>query len=34
MTFMLEVRDRHHLAEVMRGLRRISEVARISRMKG
>ena len=34
MTFMLEVRDRYHLAQVMRGLRRIPEVARISRMKG
>jgi GTP pyrophosphokinase len=34
MTFTLEVRDRHHLAQVMRGLRRIHEVARISRMKG
>ncbi|SCY58013.1 GTP pyrophosphokinase [Nitrosospira sp. Nl5] len=34
MTFMLQVRNRYHLAQVMRGLRRIPEVAKISRMKG
>ena len=34
MTFMLQVRDRYHLAQVMRGLRRISEVAKITRIKG
>jgi GTP pyrophosphokinase len=34
MTFMLQVRNRHHLAQVMRNLRRISEVAKISRVKG
>ncbi len=34
MNFMLQVRNRHHLAQVMRGLRRISEVEKISRMKG
>jgi GTP pyrophosphokinase len=34
MNFMLQVRNRHHLAQVMRGLRRIPEVAKISRMKG
>ncbi len=34
MSFMLQVRNRYHLAQVMRGLRRIPEVAKISRMKG
>ena len=34
MNFMLQVRNRYHLAQVMRGLRRIPEVAKISRMKG
>jgi GTP pyrophosphokinase len=34
MNFMLQVRNRHHLAQVMRGLRHIPEVAKISRMKG
>jgi GTP pyrophosphokinase len=34
MNFMLQVRNRHHLAQVMRGLRRIPEVAKISRIKG
>jgi GTP pyrophosphokinase len=34
MNFMLQVRNRHHLAQVMRGLRRIPEVEKISRMKG
>ena len=34
MNFMLQVRNRHHLAQVMRGLRRIPEVAKITRMKG
>jgi GTP pyrophosphokinase len=33
MNFMLQVRNRHHLAQVMRSLRRIPEVAKISRMK-
>ena len=34
MTFMLQVRNRHHLAQIMRNLRRTSEVAKISRVKG
>jgi len=34
MQFMLQVNNRLHLAQVMRGLRRIPEVVRISRMKG
>jgi guanosine-3',5'-bis(diphosphate) 3'-pyrophosphohydrolase len=34
MTFMLQVRNRHHLAQVMRNLRRTPEVAKISRVKG
>lgn len=34
MNFMLQVRNRYHLAQIMRGLRRIPEVAKISRMKG
>jgi guanosine-3',5'-bis(diphosphate) 3'-pyrophosphohydrolase len=34
MNFLLQVRNRHHLAQVMRSLRRISEVAKISRVKG
>jgi GTP pyrophosphokinase len=34
MTFTLQVRNRLHLAQVMRTLRRISEVERISRVKG
>jgi GTP pyrophosphokinase len=34
MNFMLQIRNRHHLAQVMRGLRRIPEVEKISRMKG
>jgi GTP pyrophosphokinase len=34
MTFMLQVRNRHHLAQVMRNLRRTAEVAKISRVKG
>ncbi|HJT51019.1 MAG TPA: bifunctional (p)ppGpp synthetase/guanosine-3',5'-bis(diphosphate) 3'-pyrophosphohydrolase [Nitrosospira sp.] len=34
MNFMLQVRNRHHLAQVMRSLRRIPEVAKISRVKG
>jgi GTP pyrophosphokinase len=34
MNFMLQVRNRHHLAQVMRGLRRIPEVAKIARVKG
>jgi GTP pyrophosphokinase len=34
MNFMLQVRNRHHLAQVMRGLRRIPEVEKISRIKG
>ncbi|MDN5751726.1 MAG: bifunctional (p)ppGpp synthetase/guanosine-3',5'-bis(diphosphate) 3'-pyrophosphohydrolase [Nitrosospira sp.] len=34
MNFTLQVRNRYHLAQVMRGLRRIPEVAKISRMKG
>jgi GTP pyrophosphokinase len=34
MTFTLQVRNRLHLAQVMRALRRIPEVERISRVKG
>ncbi len=34
MNFVLQVRNRYHLAQVIRGLRRIPEVAKISRMKG
>lgn len=34
MSFMLQVRNRYHLAQVMRSLRRIPEVAKITRMKG
>jgi GTP diphosphokinase / guanosine-3',5'-bis(diphosphate) 3'-diphosphatase len=34
MTFMLQVRNRHHLAQVMRNLRHTREVAKISRVKG
>ncbi|SOD40199.1 RelA/SpoT family protein [Nitrosovibrio sp. Nv4] len=34
MNFMLHVRNRHHLAQVMRRLRRIPEVAKISRQRG
>jgi GTP pyrophosphokinase len=34
MNFMLQVRNRYHLAQVMRSLRRIPEVAKITRMKG
>jgi GTP diphosphokinase / guanosine-3',5'-bis(diphosphate) 3'-diphosphatase len=34
MTFMLQVRNRHHLAQVIRNLRRTSEVAKITRVKG
>jgi guanosine-3',5'-bis(diphosphate) 3'-pyrophosphohydrolase len=34
MNFMLQVRNRYHLAQVMRGLRRIPEVAKISRIRG
>ncbi len=34
MNFMLQVRNRYHLAQIIRGLRRIPEVAKISRMKG
>jgi GTP pyrophosphokinase len=34
MTFMLQVRNRHHLAQVMRNLRHTAEVAKISRVKG
>jgi GTP diphosphokinase / guanosine-3',5'-bis(diphosphate) 3'-diphosphatase len=34
MNFMLQVRNRYHLAQIMRGLRHIPEVAKISRMKG
>jgi GTP diphosphokinase / guanosine-3',5'-bis(diphosphate) 3'-diphosphatase len=34
MNFTLQVSNRYHLAQVMRGLRRIPEVAKISRMKG
>jgi guanosine-3',5'-bis(diphosphate) 3'-pyrophosphohydrolase len=34
MSFMLQVRNRHHVAQVMRRLRRIPEVAKISRMRG
>lgn len=34
MFFTLQVQDRNHLAQVMRGLRQIPEVVRIVRMKG
>jgi GTP pyrophosphokinase len=34
MHFTLQVRNRHHLANIMRGLRRIPEVMRIARVKG
>ncbi len=34
MTFTLQIRNRLHLAQVMRALRRISEVEKISRVKG
>ncbi|WP_018176514.1 bifunctional GTP diphosphokinase/guanosine-3',5'-bis pyrophosphate 3'-pyrophosphohydrolase [Thioalkalivibrio sp. AKL8] len=34
MTFLLTVRDRQHLAQIMRGLRRLSDVLRISRQRG
>ncbi|KIO49565.1 bifunctional (p)ppGpp synthetase/guanosine-3',5'-bis(diphosphate) 3'-pyrophosphohydrolase [Nitrosospira sp. NpAV] len=34
MNFMLQIRNRYHLAQVMRSLRRIPEVAKITRMKG
>jgi GTP pyrophosphokinase len=34
MNFMLQVRNRHHLAQVMRSLRRMPEVAKIARVKG
>ncbi len=34
MNFTLQVRDRMHLAQLMRGLRRIQEVVRITRAKG
>jgi GTP pyrophosphokinase len=33
MNFMLQVRNRHHLAQVMRSLRRVPEVAKITRIK-
>jgi guanosine-3',5'-bis(diphosphate) 3'-pyrophosphohydrolase len=34
MHFTLDVRNRHHLAMVLRGLRRVPEVMRIARIKG
>ena len=34
MTFLLTVRDRQHLAQIMRGLRRLSDVLRIARQRG
>ena len=34
MYFTLQVENRMHLARVMRGLRQLSEVVRINRMKG
>ena len=34
MRFILQVNNRHHLAQVMRGLRHLREVAKISRIKG
>ncbi|WP_018872315.1 bifunctional GTP diphosphokinase/guanosine-3',5'-bis pyrophosphate 3'-pyrophosphohydrolase [Thioalkalivibrio sp. ALJ16] len=34
MTFLLTVRDRQHLAQIMRGLRRLPDVLRISRQRG
>ncbi|MGM0553342.1 MAG: bifunctional GTP diphosphokinase/guanosine-3',5'-bis pyrophosphate 3'-pyrophosphohydrolase [Pseudomonadota bacterium] len=34
MTFLLTVRDRQHLAQIMRGLRRLKDVLRIARQRG
>lgn len=34
MHFILQVNNRHHLAQIMRGLRHLKEIARISRVKG
>jgi GTP pyrophosphokinase len=34
MHFTLQVRNRNHLASILRGLRRVQEVARITRVKG
>jgi len=34
MRFILQVNNRHHLAQVMRSLRHLREVAKISRVKG
>jgi GTP pyrophosphokinase len=34
MHFTLQVRNRHHLATILRGLRRVPEVMRIARVKG
>jgi GTP pyrophosphokinase len=34
MRFILQINNRHHLAQVMRSLRRLKEVAKISRTKG
>ncbi|WP_026143010.1 MULTISPECIES: bifunctional GTP diphosphokinase/guanosine-3',5'-bis pyrophosphate 3'-pyrophosphohydrolase [unclassified Thioalkalivibrio] len=34
MTFLLTVRDRQHLAQIMRGLRRLPDVLRIARQRG
>jgi guanosine-3',5'-bis(diphosphate) 3'-pyrophosphohydrolase len=34
MRFILQINNRHHLAQVMRSLRRLKEVAKISRTRG
>ncbi|MBK9663913.1 MAG: bifunctional (p)ppGpp synthetase/guanosine-3',5'-bis(diphosphate) 3'-pyrophosphohydrolase [Nitrosomonas sp.] len=34
MHFILQVNNRHHLAQIMRGLRHLKEIAKISRVKG
>ena len=34
MRFVLQASNRQHLAQIMRGLRKIKEVAKISRIKG
>jgi guanosine-3',5'-bis(diphosphate) 3'-pyrophosphohydrolase len=34
MHFILQVNNRHHLAQIMRGLRHLEEIAKISRVKG
>jgi GTP diphosphokinase / guanosine-3',5'-bis(diphosphate) 3'-diphosphatase len=34
MTFLLTVSDRQHLAQIMRGLRRLNDVLRVQRARG